>query len=103
MREIFTRPSLRRGGGRREGGGDRLEFRHSGIDYLVLLQSPAGVDDVYNYYVSRMRVSARRGAVTGGGNEVLSSANIYVMSGFESHPLSTPLRASSVEEALFTC
>lgn len=58
MRGIFTRSSLQPGG--ETGGGkrgDRLEFRqHSGIDYLVLLQSPAGVDDVYNYYVSRMRV-----------------------------------------------
>lgn len=56
----------------------------------MLLQSPAGVDDVYNYYVSRMRVgtAAKRAGppVTGGGNEVLSSANIYVMPGFESHP-----------------
>lgn len=89
-------------GGRK---GDRLEFRHSGIDYLVLLQSPAGVDDVYNYYVSRMRVSTVRGAVTGGGNEVLSSANIYVMPGFESHgaPPRHPCAASLLEETLFTC
>lgn len=60
MRGIFTRSRAcgqeeKRGGGGR--GRDRVEFRrHSGIDYLVLLQSPAGVDDVYNYYVSRMRV-----------------------------------------------
>lgn len=62
----------------------------------MLLQSPAGIDDVYNYYVSRMRVSTttvRAGGgtpVTGGGNEVLPSANIYVTPGFESRSLFSP-------------
>ncbi|KAL0118497.1 hypothetical protein PUN28_009279 [Cardiocondyla obscurior] len=42
--------------------GDRLEFRrHSRIDYLALLQSPAGADDVYNYYVSRVRAGGEEG------------------------------------------
>ena len=46
---------------------------------------------------------ARGVPVTGGGNEVLSSANIYVTPGFESRPSSPLTAASPVEETLFTC